>query len=264
MALWLGMASAIGLTGCGRRHATVALPAVGGGTVVASGHDDARFPPAAPAPRNGTVAQRLRQYGASARQSHAPYFQAAGVAYPPAHLVLLGLKEEQALEVYAAGKDGVYHFIRAYPIQAESGALGPKLREGDYQVPEGIYGISLLNPNSNYHLSMEVSYPNDFDRAMARRDKRTHLGSAIMIHGDARSAGCLAMGDGAAEDLFVLAEDTGLAQIKVILSPVDFRCHKLPDDLPKQPAWVSVWLYAQIQAEMRALPLPLPWAGAGK
>jgi murein L,D-transpeptidase YafK len=168
---------------------------------------------------------------------------------------LVGWKQEQTLEVYAAGKIGPYHFIRAYPIFAESGTLGPKLREGDDQAPEGIYSITSLNPNSAYHLSLEVGYPNDFDRAMARREPRTHLGSAIMIHGNACSAGCLAMGDGAAEDLFVLAQDTGIAHVQVILSPVDFRRHALPHDLPPPPAWVGD-LYAHIQRALQALPLP--------
>lgn len=256
-ALWLGLGALLVLVaiGCAPRRSMVTLPAAGSTTLVVAGHDDARHPPTPPMPRNGTLADRLRQYGPAARRCHASFFQAAGVAYPPARVLLLALKQEQALEVYAAGRSGPYHFIRAYPILAESGTLGPKLREGDYQVPEGSYGITLLNPNSAYHLSLEVGYPNEFDRAMARREHRRDLGEAIMIHGHAVSAGCLAMGDGAAEDLFVLAADTGLAHTKALISPVDFRCHQLPTDRPIQPAWVGE-LYTKIREQLQALPLP--------
>jgi len=241
--------------GCWRRKSIVVLAAGHNETLVVAAHDDCLHQPSSPTQHYGTIADRIRQFGDVARKCHAPYFQTAGIGYPPARVILVGLKDEQALEIYAAEKTGPFRFIRAYPILAESGMLGPKLREGDNQVPEGIYGIALLNPNSTYHVSMEVSYPNDFDRAMARREHRTHLGSAIMIHGNACSAGCLAMGDGAAEDLFVLAHDTGLAHLKIILSPVDFRRHALPTAMPPQPAWVSE-LYQKIQQELQTLPLP--------
>ena len=69
-----------------------------------------------------------------------------------------------------------------YPILAASGVLGPKLREGDKQVPEGIYGAEALNPNSKFHLSIRLNYPNTFDRRMAQSDGRTQLGGDIMIH----------------------------------------------------------------------------------
>ena len=59
---------------------------------------------------------------------------------------------------------------------AFSGTLGPKLREGDGQIPEGIYGIGYLNPNSSYYLSLKVTYPNASDRARAKKDGRTNLG----------------------------------------------------------------------------------------
>src|SRR5436190_607476 len=78
---------------------------------------------------------------------------------------------------------GAWRFVREYPVMAASGGRGPKLREGDGQVPEGMYTIDWLNPNSSYHLSMHVDYPNAFDRAHAADDGRTALGGAIMIHG---------------------------------------------------------------------------------
>jgi murein L,D-transpeptidase YafK len=128
------------------------------------------------------------------------------------------------------------------------------LREGDRQVPEGIYPIESLNPNSSYHLSLRVGYPNAFDRAQAANEGRKNLGGDIMIHGKSVSIGCLAMGDEAAEDLFVLAADTGLQNIKVVLSPMDFRTGAAVPKTAKLPDWTE-GLYNQIRSEMAALPI---------
>jgi len=204
--------------------------------------------------RGMTVASRLAQYGEAARARLAPAFGAAGAPYPPARVVFVGLKRERALEVYAAGPAGGLRFVRAYPILGASGTIGPKLREGDRQVPEGLYRIESLNPRSRYHLSLRVSYPNAFDRETARREGRTNLGGDIMIHGGTGSVGCLAMGDEAAEDLFVLAAETGPERIEVFLSPVDFRRADVErETLDALPPWTE-GLYAQIKAAMARLP----------
>lgn len=142
--------------------------------------------------------------------------------------------------------------IRTFPMLAASGKLGPKLRFGDLQVPEGFYRIDSLNPNSAFHLALHVSYPNEFDRAQAARENRGALGGQIMIHGSNGSIGCLAMGDEAAEDLFVLAAETGIENIEVILSPVDFRVRDAPQAAPR-PAWIAN-LYSQIKAALIQLP----------
>lgn len=200
-----------------------------------------------------TVGDRLEEYGPKARKRLKPYFDAAHVAYPPAQLTLVGLKAEKLLEVYAAGPDHALHFIRDYPIHAASGVAGPKLREGDHQVPEGIYPVEWLNPNSSYHLSFRVGYPNEFDREHAGLDGRTNLGGDIMIHGRDVSIGCLAMGDPASEDLFVLAAETGITNITVILSPVDFRKGRTVLSTNQLPAWTD-GLYQTIRTRLSQLP----------
>jgi hypothetical protein len=106
-----------------------------------------------------TVGGRLAQYGARARADLGDDFRKAGVPYPPSELVLVGLKQEKELQVYARGKTGGFRHVKIYPILAASGHIGPKLREGDLQVPEGIYRITYLNPNSLYHLSLRLDYP---------------------------------------------------------------------------------------------------------
>jgi murein L,D-transpeptidase YafK len=199
--------------------------------------------------RERTVSDRVSQYAKPVQKRLAPYFAAAAIQYPPSRVTLIGLKQERELQLYAAGTNGHYRWIRSYPILAASGNPGPKLREGDSQVPEGLYRIESLNPNSSFHLSLRINYPNEFDRAQAKADGRKKLGGDIMIHGNAVSIGCLAMGDPAAEELFVLAALTGLKNLRVILSPADFRRQERTTLGANAPAWVG-GLYKTIKAEL--------------
>jgi len=166
----------------------------------------------------------------------------------PQKLTLIGLKNEQILEVWGELKGKKIH-IGTYPFTAFSGHLGPKFKEGDRQIPEGIYGISYLNPNSKFHLSMRVNYPNAFDKKMAHLEKRTNLGGDIMIHGSNRTIGCVPIGDDAIEELYFLAEKVGIKNIKVILAPVDFRTTKVKIKSDNHP-WLKE-LYANITKEMQ-------------
>jgi murein L,D-transpeptidase YafK len=199
-----------------------------------------------------TVAQRLEEHGPAARARMRADFEKAKVPYPPAEVTLLGIKDAKRLEVYARDASHEWRFVTWYSIRAASGRAGPKLREGDRQVPEGIYEIESLNPNSMFHLSLRVGYPNKFDREKANLDGREKLGGDIMIHGRSSSVGCLAMGDEVAEDLFVLAADVGIEKVKVILSPTDFRSAKV---VARQggPKWTAE-LYESIAVEMKKLP----------
>ena len=196
-----------------------------------------------------TVKSRLVEFGLVVVPRLSEFFSLAGVSYPPAETVLIAFKNTKVLEVWAADKEQKYKFIREYPILAASGEYGPKLQEGDMQVPEGIYRISYLNPNSMFHLSLKLNYPNGFDKQMARIDGRTDLGSDIMIHGSAQSIGCIAIGDEAIEDVFVLVAETGLRNVKVIISPVDFRRGDKVDLPSQKPLWTTN-LYDRIQSEL--------------
>lgn len=167
---------------------------------------------------------------------------------------LKGLNLEEAF--LEAAWFGLAVWIIVYPIVAASGRQGPKLREGDKQVPEGLYRINAFNPNSQYHLSMLLSYPNRFDRAMGRKENRTNLGGDIMIHGKSSSAGCLAMGDEAAEDFFVLVAETGRKNVHVVMSPYDFYSSPPPAMTKKDlPPWTGE-LYEAIDARLKRLPQP--------
>ena len=147
-------------------------------------------------------------------------------------------------------------FIRDYSIQAASGVSGPKLRQGDRQVPEGVYRIAGLNPNSHYHLSMKLNYPNEFDLYHADQEGRFDPGGDIFIHGKAVSIGCLAMGDEAIEELFVLAAQVGKENVKVVIAPRDPRTLPLDTDTEGMPEWAGE-LYDQISSELQALSPPV-------
>ena len=154
--------------------------------------------------------------------------------------------------------DGTWQPVYRYPILKASGDAGPKLVEGDRQVPEGLYRIVSLNPNSRFHVSLRVGYPNDFDRAMAKADGRTTLGGDIMIHGKALSIGCLAVGDPAAEEFFVMAHSAGLHAIDLIIAPRDFRKPAMFAAVKEtinfgQPSWVPK-LYDDIKAALAPFP----------
>lgn len=207
-----------------------------------------------------TVEDVVRIFGPEAIERLSPHFKRAGVDYPPRELTLLGLKAEKRLEVWAPDRRGVNKLIRTYDIQAASGMRGPKLREGDRQVPEGVYKLVMLNPNSDYHLSMKINYPNSFDRSQAEMEGRSHLGGDIFIHGKSVSAGCLAMGDLPIEELFVLVSHVGKENVKVVIAPHDPRQRPLGPAAEGMPDWVPE-LYQTIAYEVGQLQ-PAPGAHA--
>jgi murein L,D-transpeptidase YafK len=207
------------------------------------------------AARPFTVADVLAKYGAAARTRLAPSFKRANVAYPPHRVAILVFKQERRLALWAADAKGSWRYLRDYPVLAASGGVGPKLREGDYQVPEGLYPIEHLNPASGYHLSMKVGYPNAFDRLNASREHRTRLGGDIFIHGKNVSIGCVAMGDPAIEELFTLVADTGIARTRVIIAPLDLRISSAPV-AQSTPVWI-VQLWQSIASALREFPIEL-------
>jgi hypothetical protein len=195
-------------------------------------------------------ARTLEQVLADLRPRWAPGLEAdaraAGVAYPPRQIVLVGLKAERQLEAWVPA-GGAWHRLRSYAVLAASGGPGPKRREGDLQVPEGVYRLTTFNPNSSYHLSVRVDYPNQDDRRAAASEGRSNLGGDIYIHGRAVSIGCLAIGDEGIEELYVLLSDVGLARARLLLAP-----SSTPAARPDDPPWVRS-LYARLQRELAAV-----------
>lgn len=206
--------------------------------------------------RGYTVAQRLEQYGDVVAGRLTPAFSAANVDYPPYEMAYVAFKDERQLLVYARNAASEqWRFIKQYRVHAASGVPGPKLAEGDRQVPEGIYQAQFLNANSRFHLSIRLDYPNDFDRKMAFHDTRSGLGGDIMIHGNAVSIGCLAMGDEGAEDLFILAAQVSRDRLRIVVSPTDFRVRNAAPP-PHAPTWTGT-LYATLRRELKQYPQPI-------
>jgi murein L,D-transpeptidase YafK len=124
------------------------------------------------------------------------------------------------LETWRRGPDGKFHLDRRFPICTWSGTLGPKLREGDGQSPEGFYFVrpTSLNPNSSYHLSFNLGFPNAYDRAHDR------TGSFLMVHGECVSIGCYAMTNDRIEDIYADVETAfagGQTFIRVHIFPFE-------------------------------------------
>jgi len=113
-------------------------------------------------------------------------------------------KEEAEMEVWKKTRDGEFALLKTYPVCRWSGDLGPKIKEGDRQAPEGFYTITpgQMNPNSNYYLAFNTGYPNSFDRAWNR------TGSELMVHGDCSSRGCYAMTDEQMQEIYALARES--------------------------------------------------------
>jgi len=186
-------------------------------------------------------------------------FSKAGVHYPPREIALLAFKQERHIELWAKdeSQSQKWRYIHTYPLTAFSGHLGPKLREGDKQIPEGIYQLTLLNPFSNMHLSMKVNYPNAFDRQHATAERRRRLGDHIYIHGKALSVGCLAVGDKAMNELFLLTHRVGLDHVQLIIAPYDLRRTQPNYTHLSEPRWLPT-LYQTIKLALNHFPLPAP------
>ena len=193
-----------------------------------------------------------------AEERLAARFASRGLSYPPQGVALIALKSEARVELWARAADR-WSFVRSYLIRTTSGQLGPKLREGDHQVPEGTYGISTRNSMSRYHLALQLDYPNAFDRARAVEDGRVRLGGDIMMHGGAVSDGCLPLGDDAVEEVFALTGRVGTENVRVIVSPLDLRSIDPGRALAMadpRPSWLGE-LYATLATALEPFKLPV-------
>lgn len=147
-------------------------------------------------------------------------------------------KREKLLELWMRAEDQRFVLFRSYPICTYSGQLGPKLRQGDYQAPEGFYRVSAsqLNPRSQYHLSFNLGYPNAYDRAHGR------TGDFLMVHGSCVSIGCYAMGDQAIEEIYTLvaaALEKGHSAFDVHAFPFQLTAANLAAE--QRSPWHTFW-----------------------
>lgn len=195
--------------------------------------------------------QTYLKYAALAKVKLTPYFEKVNLHYPPKQIAMLAFKDRKIIELWAKENSNLWQHVRNYPLTAFSGRLGPKLLRNDGQIPEGIYQITRFNPFSSQHLSMMLNYPNRFDKLFALQDKRYDLGDNIFIHGKDQSVGCLAIGDQAINELFVLVKDVGKENAQIIIAPTDLR-KGAPASLSRSnaPKWLPT-LYAQIAQHLK-------------
>jgi murein L,D-transpeptidase YafK len=147
-------------------------------------------------------------------------------------------KEESELEVWKV-KDGRFQHFRTYSICAWSGELGPKVQQGDRQAPEGFYTVSRgqMNPHSLYHLAFNIGFPNAFDHANG------HSGSALMVHGNCKSAGCYAMTDAFIEEIYILARDAfNAGQTRFHVQAFPFRMTADNMQRHRDNRWFPFWV----------------------
>ena len=149
-------------------------------------------------------------------------------------------KRERRLELWLSGAadNGRFRLFRNYEICNFSGTLGPKLKEGDRQAPEGFYRVahSQLNPNSRHHLSFNLGFPNAYDRQLER------TGSALMVHGGCSSVGCYAIGDENVDEVYAVVEaalSAGQAAVDVHAFP--FRLTNAALTAEDGHTWAAFW-----------------------
>jgi|GEM_PF-708161 len=187
---------------------------------------------ASPPAQAGDFLKRQKRFKRvqKALSAHSPGLKAdfakAGAAWPPAGVFYRAFKSEQVLELWAApaetGKRWVK--VRSVPVCKSSGKLGPKVKQGDRQVPEGFYTLRRFSPKSPFHLGLWLDYPNKVDWRRASRARKSP-GGAIRIHGGCITSGCLPMRDEPMEALYiaaVMARDGGQTTIPIHVFPCRF------------------------------------------
>jgi L,D-transpeptidase catalytic domain len=177
-------------------------------------------------PLNGDFAayqlqfQRVRDARVETRFGIKKLFRDRGLTYPAAEIFLRIFKRERLLEVWVrAEADDTFALLKSYEVCALAGELGPKRVQGDGQTPEGFYEIDFFNPQSEYHLSLHVNYPNRSDQLLGRNGR---LGGDIFIHGGCLTEGCMAVTDEAIKELYWIAVEArsgGQLRIPVHIFP---------------------------------------------
>lgn len=131
--------------------------------------------------------------------------------------------------------------VKAFDICVLSGELGPKRKQGDYQVPEGFYHIDRFNPSSNFHLSLGIDYPNASDKILGDPQKP---GGDIFIHGSCVTVGCLPMTNEGISEIYLYAlyaRAAGQRDIPVYIFPFEMTDRNLQTYIKRYPAHKTFW-----------------------
>ena len=198
------------------------------------------------------------------------YFRENKLDYGGFQVFLRAFKKEQNLEVWIneKGKEE-FTLLHTYAFCSTSGTLGPKRKEGDLQIPEGVYSINHFNPLSNFHLSLGVSYPNKSDKILGDLQ---HPGGSIYIHGNCVTIGCIPITDDKIKELYVLAveaKNNGQENIPIHIFPdrLDMGVpEKLAQDYAVDEKVSSFWknlqaIYLDFKANKKLKPVSVSAKG---
>ncbi len=155
-----------------------------------------------------------------------------------APMLIRVFKSESELEVWKESK-GSYVLFATYPICHWSGSVGPKLRDGDKQAPEGFYTVTRkqLHHVGRWPKSLHLNYPNVFDQSQAR------TGGLILIHGGCTSVGCFAMTNPVMDEihrLSIAAVESGQDHIPIHVFP--FRMTTENWETHDRSPWKAFWV----------------------
>jgi murein L,D-transpeptidase YafK len=191
-------------------------------------------------------------------------FEEKSITYPCANILYRAFKSTNDFELWARNSiQDTFVLIKNYKICALSGILGPKRWEGDRQVPEGFYFIEEFNPKSNFHLAMQINYPNYSDMMKGNRE---NPGGDICIHGKCLTVGCMPMTDELIEEIYitcVLSRTNGQLNIPVHIFPLrftpkalDFLGKEYKNEEDKHKFWINLKrAYDYFEATHRILPV---------
>lgn len=173
------------------------------------------------------------------------YFTGKGLEMSGFNMFIRVFKKEMKLEVWVREKNKEsYGLLHTYDICAMSGKPGPKRKEGDLQVPEGVYYINHFNPLSNFHLSLGLNYPNASDKILS---DKLHPGGSIYIHGNCVTIGCIPITDDKIKELYILsveAKNNGQEKIPAHVFPArlnDTGMQELSIEYANQPSLLPYW-----------------------
>ena len=151
-------------------------------------------------------------------------FATLGLQWPAKQIYIRSFKYDSQLEVWIRNNAAEpFKLFKTYAVCALAGSLGPKRMEGDYQVPEGFYYINTFKPNSAYHMSLGLNYPNASDKIITQG---TNAGGGIYIHGSCVTVGCIPIQDYQIEEVYILAmsaKSSGQDFIPVHIFPVRYN-----------------------------------------
>jgi murein L,D-transpeptidase YafK len=178
------------------------------------------------------------------------YFAAKNIDNKKFALFLRAFKKEMKLEAWVKPRTSdTFVLLHTFDFCSTSGVVGPKRKEGDLQIPEGMYSINHFNPVSDFHLSLGIDYPNKSDKILS--DKKTP-GSAIYIHGNCVTVGCIPITDDKIKELYILAVEArsnGQEKIPVHIFPTmltDVNLKELSKQVKASPSLIGFWENLQV------------------